>query len=80
MNAQILEAIEESELNRSAQIQAALAANQRIKYSLSLLQVAVAAAEHPEQPPTIPQAEHSAGGVDGQAVDRLIRQTRREQG
>lgn len=41
MKTQILDAIGETDLNHSAQISAALAGNERIKYCLSLIQLAV---------------------------------------
>jgi len=80
MKTQILEAIGEKELNRSAQIQAALAANERIKCYLSLLQLAVARADHPEQPTDSLRAECMASGINGRSLDSLMTQSRREQG
>jgi uncharacterized protein Yka (UPF0111/DUF47 family) len=80
MKSQILEAIGETELNRSAQIHAALEANERIKYYLSLLQLAVARADHPEQPPESLRGERLACGIDDRALDELVTRSRREDG
>ncbi len=49
MKTQILAAIGESELQPAARLNAALAANDRLKYAFSLLQMALTHAEHPEQ-------------------------------
>ena len=49
MKTQILAAIGERELQPAARLNAALAANDRLKYAFSLLQMALAHAEHPEQ-------------------------------
>lgn len=80
MKTQILEAIGETDVNRPAQIQAALAANERIKYCLSLLQLAVARAEHPEQTADLLGAERLPCGLDSRAFDDLITKSRREHG
>jgi len=47
MKSEILAAIGETELQPAARLNAALAANDRVKYAFSLLQMAVAHAEHP---------------------------------
>ena len=80
MKTQILEVIGESDLNRSVQIQAALAANDRIKYYLSLLQLAVARADHPEQPAPLLASEHLSTGLDSRALRELMTESRREHG
>ncbi len=80
MKAQILEAIGETGLNRATQIHAALAANERIKYYLTLLQQAVARADHPEQPADSLRHERLACGIDDQALDSLVTQSQREDG
>lgn len=48
MKTQILAAIGEADLQPAASLNAALAANDRIKYAFSLLQMALAHADHPE--------------------------------
>jgi len=80
MKTEILEALGETDLNRSSQIHAALAANERIKYYLSLLQLAVARADHPEQPADSLRGERVACGIDDRALDALVTQSRREDG
>ncbi len=80
MKTQILEAIGETDLDRPAQIHAALAANERIKYYLSLLQLALARADHPEQPSDPLRRERLACGIDDRALDNLVTQSRRENG
>jgi uncharacterized protein Yka (UPF0111/DUF47 family) len=80
MKTQILQAIGETDLNHSTEIHAALAANGRIKYYLSLLQQAVAQADHPEQPTESLQRERLASGIDNRALDDLVTQSRWENG
>ncbi|WP_404712905.1 DUF47 domain-containing protein [Sphingomonas sp. MMS24-J13] len=71
MKSAILEAIGESELQSTASLNAALAANDRVKYAFSLLQLALAHAEHPEQPaPTLKQ-ERIACGIDDPELDTV---------
>jgi hypothetical protein len=50
MKTQILAAIGETVLQPAARLNEALAANHRIKYFFSLLQLALSNAEHPNQP------------------------------
>lgn len=50
MKTQILAAIGEKDLQPVASLNAALTANDRVKYAFSLLQMATAHAGHPEQP------------------------------
>ena len=78
MKAQILEAIGEAGLGRSAQISAALAANDRLKYYFSLLQMALAHSEHPEQPASNLRHERLACGIDDSTLDAVVTETRRE--
>lgn len=80
MKAHILEAIGERDLSGSAGIDAALAANDRLKYCLSLLQMAVARADHPEQPLDSLRRERLASGIENPALDRLMTEARRENG
>ena len=64
MKTQILAAIGEKELQPAARLNAALAANDRVKYAFSLLQMALAHAEHPEQPAATLKRERIACGID----------------
>ena len=64
MKTQILAAIGEKELQPAACLNAALAANDRVKYAFSLLQMALAHAEQPEQPVTNLKRERIACGID----------------
>ncbi len=76
----MLEAIGETTLSRSAQIAAALAANDRIKYYFSLLQTALARADHPDQPADPLSRERTACAIDNRALDDLVPASRRENG
>ncbi len=76
----VLEAIGETNLSRSAQIGAALAANDRIKYYFSLLQTAIARADHPEQPADSLRHERLACGIDHRDLDDLVSNAHRENG
>lgn len=78
MKAQILTALGESALGRAAQVNAALAANDRIKYYLSLLQMSIARADRPEQPASDLRSERLACGVLDSAFDEITAATRRE--
>ena len=50
MKTRILAAIGETGLAQAASLNEALAANDRLKYAFSLLQMALAHVEHPEKP------------------------------
>ena len=76
----VLEAIGETHLSPSAQIEAALAANDRIKYYFSLLQTAVARADHPEQQPDSLQRDRLACGIENPSLDELAPNSRKENG
>jgi uncharacterized protein Yka (UPF0111/DUF47 family) len=78
MKAKILAALGETELGRAAQVNAALAANDRIKYCLALLQVAAAQADHPEQGSSTLRAERVASGIEDAELDGIATGTRRE--
>lgn len=80
MKAAVLEAIGEPYVNRSAQIEGALAANDRIKYYFSLLQTAVARTDDPEQPADSLRRERLACGVDNRELDDMVPSARRENG
>jgi uncharacterized protein Yka (UPF0111/DUF47 family) len=80
MKTQILEAIGEVDLNRSAQIGKALAANERIKYYLSLIQQALAQADHPERNSDLLRRERVTTDIDDRTLDDLVAQARREDG
>jgi hypothetical protein len=66
MKTQILEAIGEKELQPAASLNAALAANDRLKYAFTLLQMAADHAMHPEQPAASLRRERIACGIDEQ--------------
>jgi uncharacterized protein Yka (UPF0111/DUF47 family) len=72
MKTQILAAIGETALQPAASLNAALAANDRIKYAFSLLQMALTYAEHPEQPASTLKAERIACGIDDPDLDTVI--------
>ncbi len=80
MKAQILAAIGETGLERSTQLNAALAANDRLKYFLSLLQMAAEHADRPEQPVAILRQERLACGIKDAGLDDLATAARRENG
>ena len=69
MKTQILAAIGEKELQPAACLNAALAANDRVKYAFSLLQMASDHAEHPEQPAATLKRERIACGIDDPEFD-----------
>jgi uncharacterized protein Yka (UPF0111/DUF47 family) len=69
MKAEVLAAIGETGLSRSAAVNAALSANDRVKYLLSLLQMAAAHADQPEPPPASLKRERIACGIDEPSLD-----------
>jgi uncharacterized protein Yka (UPF0111/DUF47 family) len=78
MKTQVLEAIGETELERSGEVNAALEANDRLKYYFSLLQMAAAHADSPGQRAATLRHERLACGVDDAALDEIPAAARRE--
>ena len=72
MKTQILEVIGETGLQPAAALNAALAANDRVKYAFSLLQMAIDHAEHPEQPAASLKRERIACGIDDPDLDSVV--------
>lgn len=80
MKTRALEAIGETGLQPLLQMDEALAANDRIKYYLALLQTATAHADHPAEPASSLHAERIASGVADAGFDLSVAETRREGG
>jgi uncharacterized protein Yka (UPF0111/DUF47 family) len=78
MKAEILTAIGESGLDRSAQLNAALRANDRLKYCFSLLQMAATHAQHPTQPAASLSQERLACGIEETSLDDFVTAARSE--
>jgi len=72
MKTQILTAIGETGLQPEVRLNAALAANDRLKYVFSLLQMALTYAEHPDQPAATLKRERIACGIDDPAFDTVV--------
>ena len=72
MKTQILAAIGETELQPVASLAAALEANDRIKYIFSLLQMALANADHPNGTPATLKRERVACGIDDPDLDAVV--------
>ncbi|MBR0654130.1 hypothetical protein [Plastoroseomonas arctica] len=72
MKQQILAAIGEADLRPGAAVNAALAANDRLKYAFSLLQLAMDQAQHPQPPAGSLKAERIACGIDAAELDAVI--------
>ena len=72
MKTQILAAIGEAGLQPLALLNGALAANDRIKYGFSLLQMAIDHAEHPEQPVATLKRERTDCGIDDPDLDSTV--------
>jgi uncharacterized protein Yka (UPF0111/DUF47 family) len=73
---QILAAIGEKELQPATALNAALAANDRLKYAFSLLQMAVNHGEHPQQPAPTLKRERIACGIDDPELDNVVASAR----
>ncbi len=80
MKTTVLEIIGETALSAPARLNAALAANDRLKYRFSLLQLAAAHAEHPERPPASLRRERLACGIEDEGLDAMIGASAREAG
>jgi uncharacterized protein Yka (UPF0111/DUF47 family) len=75
-----LEALGEAGLARPAAVNAALAANDRIKYALALLQLAAAHADEPDRPIADLKHERIACGIADRTLDTVTEAARREGG
>jgi uncharacterized protein Yka (UPF0111/DUF47 family) len=78
MKAAVLEALGEAGLRRPAAVNAALAANDRIKYGLALLQMAAAHADEPDRPVADLKHERIACGIADRTLDAVAETARRE--
>jgi uncharacterized protein Yka (UPF0111/DUF47 family) len=78
LKTQVLEAIGETELGRSSAIRAALAPHDRLKYCFSLLQMAAAHADRPDQPAATLRRERLACGIEDSSWDEMVAAARRE--
>ncbi len=78
MKADVLAAIGETGLSRSAAVNAALSANDRVKYLLSLLQMAAAHADQPDHPPASLKRERIGCGIDEPSLDAFTAAARRQ--
>jgi hypothetical protein len=76
MKDQILAAIGETGLQPAASLNAGLAANDRIKYTFSLLQMAIDHAEHPDQPVASLRQERIGCGIDDPDLDTVVAEAR----
>ncbi|MBN8872183.1 MAG: hypothetical protein J0H67_05055 [Rhodospirillales bacterium] len=77
MKSDVLAAIGEAGLQQPAAVNAALAANDRIKYVFTLLQMAASHADQPEQPAPLLRRERLACGIQDPALDDLPAATSR---
>ena len=68
----ILDSLDEKALLLPTLVNRALAANDRIKYRLSLLQAAQSHAENPDAPASNLHAERLAAGVQWSEFDRIV--------
>ncbi|HTS51392.1 MAG TPA: hypothetical protein VMH05_25770, partial [Bryobacteraceae bacterium] len=80
MKTQVLEAIGQTDLRHLTQIEEGLAANDRIKCCLTLLQTAIAHADHPEQPTNWLPSTGLTTALDRRALDDFISKSHRENG
>ena len=80
MKTEVLHALGEAGSLSPAQLNAALAANDRIKFYFSLLQMALSQAAHPEQPAPSLRRERIACGLKDGTLDGAIANARNEGG
>jgi hypothetical protein len=72
MKTQILTGIGETGLQPEVRLNAALAANGRLKYIFSLLQRALTYTGHPDRPAATLQRERIACGIDDPVLDNVV--------
>ena len=72
MKTQILAALGENGLQQATALNAGLAANDRVKYAFSLLQMALEHAQHPERPAASMKQERLACGIDDTDLDAAV--------
>jgi uncharacterized protein Yka (UPF0111/DUF47 family) len=72
---QMVDLLGERALVLPALLTAAIAANERAKYILTLLQVAASQAENPQRPAPSLRAEREACGIDAPEFDRVVART-----
>jgi uncharacterized protein Yka (UPF0111/DUF47 family) len=72
MKTNILAAIGEQQLQPVTSLNAALAANDRVKFRFSLLQMALSHAEHPDQPAATLREERVACGIEDSTLDNAV--------
>lgn len=78
MKSAVLAAIGETTLSQPAAVNAALAANDRVKFAFTLLQSALAHADHPAAPADNLHRERLASGIQDPALDTIIPSARRQ--
>jgi len=72
MKTQILAALGENGLQQTGALNVGLAANDRIKYAFSLLQMAIGHAQHPDEPATSLKQERLAAGIGDTQLDATV--------
>ncbi|CAH2599000.1 DUF47 family protein [Rhodovastum atsumiense] len=77
MKTDVLDVIGETGLQHAAAVNAALAANDRVKFLFSLLQMALSHAAHPDQPAAGLRRERLAAGVEDASLDAVVAGARR---
>lgn len=78
MKTAVLAAIGEAALSQPAAVNAALAANDRVKFAFTLLQAALAHADHPAAPADSLKRERLACGLEDPALDTMVAAARRQ--
>ena len=78
MKTQILETMGEEGLALPSQIEAGLAANDRLKYYFSLLQVSRSHADNPDQASPSLRQERLVAGIANSAQDQTVAAARKE--
>ncbi len=78
MKTQVIETLGEDALTLPAQIEAGLAANDRLKYYFTLLQMARSHADQPNQPASSLKQERLAARIGDGDLDRLVAGTHKE--
>jgi uncharacterized protein Yka (UPF0111/DUF47 family) len=78
MKTRMIETMGEDALTLPARIAAGLAANDRLKYYFTLLQLARDHAEQPDQPAATLRQERLAAGIEDSALDHMVAATVKE--
>ena len=78
MKMRVIETLGEDSLTLPAKVEAGLAANDRLKYYFTLLQIARSHADQPDQPASSLKQERVVAGIGDGSLDRVVAGTHKD--